>query len=159
MDTRTRDDLARRRAKQYAGGGEERIARQHEVGKLTARERLALLYESNTFQEMNLFMRHRSTQFGLADKEFPGEGVVTGLGIVDGRPVYAASQDFTVAGGSVGEVSSKKIIEVMSAALKTGDPFVFINDGAGARIQEGVDSLAGYGTIFYHNVLMSGVVP
>jgi methylmalonyl-CoA carboxyltransferase large subunit len=159
MDRSRIDDLDRRRARLYRGGGDQRIARQHEAGKLTARERLALLFEPDSFQEQHLFMRHRATEFGLAGREFPAEGVITGHGIVGGRPVYAASQDFTVAGGSVGEMTAHKITEVMDAALKTGDPFVFMNDGAGARIQEGVDALAGYGRIFYHNVLLSGVVP
>lgn len=159
MAQNPQDDLLRRRAHLYAGGGSERVKAQHEAGKLTARERLALLFEPSTFQEFNVFMEHRCTDFGLAGKEMPGEGVVTGYGVADGRPLYAASQDFTVAGGSVGEVGAKKICEVMDAALKTGDPFVFINDSGGARIQEGVDALAGYGGIFYRNVLLSGVVP
>jgi len=141
------------------GGGEKRIAKQHELGKLTARERIDLLFEENTFRESLLFVKHRSTHFGVDKKDFPGEGVITGHGIVDGRPVYVASQDFTVAGGSVGEATGKKIQEAMDAALKTGDPFVMINDSGGARIQEGVDSLQGYGGIFYRNVLLSGVVP
>ena len=158
MSERVRE-LRRRREALRAGGGKERIARQHAAGKLSARERLALLFEPDTFLESNLFAGHRCTDFGMAGKEMPGEGVVTGCGVVDGRPVYAASQDFTVAGGSVGEVHARKIHEVMDAALKTGDPFVFINDSGGARIQEGVDALAGYGTIFHRNVLLSGVVP
>jgi methylmalonyl-CoA carboxyltransferase large subunit len=154
-----RSDLRRRREHLLKGGGEERIRKQHEAGKLTARERLTLLFEADTFQETHLFIRHHSTDFGLAGKEMPGEGVVTGVGLVDGRPVYAASQDFTVAGGSLGGAGTRKVHEIMESALKTGDPFVFINDGAGARIQEGVESLAGYGRIFYQNVLLSGVVP
>lgn len=141
------------------GGGPARVEKQHKAGKLTARERLALLFEPETFQETHLFAKHSCTRFGLAGKEFAAEGVVTGHGIADGRPIYAASQDFTVAGGSVGGSSASKIISIMDDALKTGDPFVFINDGAGARIQEGVDSLNGYGGIFYRNVLLSGVVP
>jgi methylmalonyl-CoA carboxyltransferase large subunit len=153
------DRLRKKRGKLLKGGGDKGIAKQHELGKLTARERLALLFDENTFQESQLFMKHRCTSFGMADKEFPGEGVITGYGIVDGRPVYAASQDFTVAGGSVGEATGKKIQEIMDAALKTGDPFVMINDSGGARIQEGVDSLSAYGGIFYRNVLLSGVVP
>jgi len=152
-------DLHTRRARAYAGGGEARQAKQHEAGKLSARERLALFFEPDTFQEMNLHLRHRATNFGLGNKEFPGDGVVTGFGSVDQRPVYVASQDFTVGGGSVGEGTAHKIVEVMDAALQTGDPFVFINDGGGARIQEGVDALSGYGDIFYRNVLLSGVVP
>jgi len=152
-------DLHRRRAGIYAGGGRERIDKQHRAGKLSARERLSLLFEPNTFQEMNLHLRHRATNFGLDRKEFPGEGVVTGFGSVTGRPAYVASQDFTVGGGSVGEGTAQKIVAVMDAALQTGDPFIFINDGGGARIQEGVDALSGYGQIFYRNVLLSGVVP
>ncbi len=151
--------LQERRRQVAEGGGPKRIARQHDAGKLTARERLGLFFEPDTFQETHAFMQHRCTNFGMAGKAMPGEGVVTGHGIVDGRPVYAASQDFTVAGGSVGERSAKKICEIMDMALKTGSPFVFVNDGAGARIQEGVDALNGYGEIFYRNVLLSGVVP
>lgn len=151
--------LREKRARLQMGGGQARIARQHEAGKYTARERVALLYDPETFQETHLFMRHRCTTFGMAGKELPGEGVVTGNGLVDGRPVFCASQDFTVAGGSVGESTARKITETMDAALKTGSPFVFINDGAGARIQEGVLGLSGYGKIFYRNVLLSGVVP
>jgi len=153
------NELRKRRARLIQGGGEKRIAQQHKLGKLTARERLALLFEENTFRESLLFVKHRCTHFGIGDKEFPGEGVVTGHGIVDGRPVYAVSQDFTVAGGSVGEATALKIHEAMDAALKTGDPIVMINDSGGARIQEGIDSLSGYGHIFYRNVLLSGVVP
>ncbi|RKX24654.1 MAG: acyl-CoA carboxylase subunit beta, partial [Candidatus Zixiibacteriota bacterium] len=153
------DKLRKMRDKLVQGGGEKRIAKQHELGKLTARERLALLYDEDSFRESLLFMKNRCTDFGMDKKEFPGEGVVTGIGFVDGRPVYAGSQDFTVAGGSVGDVTGRKIQEAMDAALKTGDPFVMINDSGGARIQEGVDSLSSYGGIFYRNVLLSGVVP
>ncbi|MCA9755958.1 MAG: acyl-CoA carboxylase subunit beta [Candidatus Eisenbacteria bacterium] len=151
--------LLQKRQEVYEGGGPARIATQHEAGKLTARERLALLFDPDTFQELNLFVQHRSNDPSLAGKHLPGDGVVTGLGGVDGRVAYVASQDFTVAGGSVGEGTARKIREVMDAALKTGCPFVFINDGAGARIQEGVDALSGYGDIFFRNVLLSGVVP
>ncbi len=153
------DDLRKRRAKLVAGGGPGAVAKQHERGKLTARERIDLLFEPNTFRESLLFVKHRSTNFGLDKKEFPGEGVITGHGIIENRPVYVASQDFTVGGGAVGEMTGRKIMEAMDAALKTGDPFVMINDSGGARIQEGVDSLQGYGHIFYRNVLLSGVVP
>jgi len=159
MDSTKILQLREERARLYLGGGRERIERQHAAGKLSARERLALLFDPSTFQEWNLYVHHRSTHPDLAGRELPGEGVVTGLGLADGRPLYAASQDFTVAGGSVGEAGAKKICDIMDAALKTGDPFVFINDGAGARIQEGVDALDGYGHIFYRNVLLSGVVP
>ncbi len=153
------DDLRRRRATLIAGGGPKAVAKQHERGKLTARERIDLLFEPDTFRESLLFIKHRSTNFGLDKKDFAGEGVITGHGIIDNRPVYVASQDFTVGGGAVGEMTGKKIMEAMDAALKTGDPFVMINDSGGARIQEGVDSLQGYGHIFYRNVLLSGVVP
>lgn len=153
------EQLLQRREQLQSGGGKKAIDKQHDRGKLTARERIDLLFEPDTFRESLLFVKHRSTSFGLDKKEFPGEGVVTGHGIVDGRPVYVASQDFTVGGGSVGEMTGKKIQEAMDAALKTGDPFVMINDSGGARIQEGVDSLQGYGSIFYRNVLLSGVVP
>ncbi len=153
------DQLRKRREHLTKGGGDKRIEKQHELGKLTARERLDLLFEPDSFRESLLHIKHRCAHFGVQDKEFPGEGVVTGHGYIDGRPVYAGSQDFTVAGGSVGEATAKKIQEAMDAALKTGDPFVMINDSGGARIQEGVDSLSGYGTIFYRNVLLSGVVP
>ena len=141
------------------GGGQKRIEKQHKVGKLTARERLALLFEDDSFQENHLFIKHRCVNFGMQGKETPGEGVVTGNGIIDSRPVYTASQDFTVAGGSVGEAGAKKISATMDEALKTGFPFIFINDSGGARIQEGVDALSAYGQIFYRNVELSGVVP
>ncbi len=151
--------LRRTRAHLQLGGGAKRAERQHESGKLTARERLDLLIDDQTFQELFLFARHRCTDFGMADKEMPGEGVVTGGGTVDGRQVYVASQDFTVAGGSVGEIHANKICQTMDLALKCGVPFVSINDSGGARIQEGIDALSGYGKIFYRNVLLSGVVP
>ncbi len=141
------------------GGGPERMAKQHDANKLSARERIALLVKPGTFHEMGLYMEHRSTEFGMDKKDLPGDAVVTGCGKVKDRHIYIASQDFTVAGGSMGEVSAKKICEIMDLAMKTRSPFVFINDGGGARIQEGVDSLNGYGDIFYRNVLLSGVVP
>ncbi|MFN2371590.1 MAG: acyl-CoA carboxylase subunit beta [Candidatus Krumholzibacteriia bacterium] len=153
------EDLRERKRRLYLGGGEERIAKQHAAGKRTARERLAQLFDPDTFTETHPFMQHRCTAFGMAGKELPGEGVVTGYGLVDGRPVYAASQDFTVAGGAVGEATARKIADLQDDAMKTGDPIVFINDSGGARIQEGVDSLAGYGDIFYRNIKASGVVP
>lgn len=160
MTTRDRiEDLRRRRGEAWQGGGAKRIERQHAAGKLTARERLGQLVDEDTFQESHLFVEHRCAHFGMETQTLPGDGVVTGAGLVDGRPVYVASQDFTVAGGSVGEGTARKIVSVMGDALKTGDPFVFINDGGGARIQEGVDALAGYGRIFHHNILLSGVVP
>lgn len=141
------------------GGGEARIAKQHASGKYTARERIEQLFDPETFQEMFLFARHRTTAFGMADKELPGEGVVTGAGAVGGRQVFVASQDFTVSGGSVGEMHADKICQTMELALKVGAPVVTFNDSGGARIQEGIDALSGYGRIFYRNVLLSGVVP
>jgi methylmalonyl-CoA carboxyltransferase 12S subunit len=153
------DKLRRKKEKLYQGGGEARIAKQHAKGKRTARERMAQIFDEDTFQETHPFMQHRCVSFGMQGKELPGEGVVTGYGLVDGRPVYVASQDFTVAGGAVGEATAKKISDLQDDALKTGDPIIFINDSGGARIQEGVGSLAGYGDIFYRNIKASGVVP
>ncbi len=141
------------------GGGAERIEKQHQSGKLTARERVDRLVDPNTFQEIGLFATHRATQFGMAGKDFPADGVVTGAGAIDGRLIHLASQDFTVGGGSAGEVHSNKVAEAMQLSLKTGSPFVFINDSGGARVQEGIDSLAGYGRVFYSNVMLSGAVP
>ena len=159
MPSKHLHNLRERTARARLGGGSRRIEKQHAAGKLTARERLALLFDADSFNETDLFRAHRCTDFGMAGKEIPGEGVVTGFGHVDGRPVYAASQDFTASGGSVGEATARKITGVMDGALKTGDPFIFINDSGGARIQEGVQSLNGYGEIFYRNILLSGVVP
>jgi len=153
------EELQRRRRHHQLGGGPERIERQHRAGKLTARELIALLCDPDSFQEMYLFARHRCEFFGMPEKELPADGVVTGSGAIDGRLVYLASQDFTVAGGAAGEVHCEKIAEMMAASLKCGCPFIFINDSGGARVQEGIDSLAGYGRVFYHNVLLSGVVP
>ena len=141
------------------GGGAERVNKQHSEGKLTARERLKLLLDRDSFLETGLFAQHKATLFGMADKPLPADGVVTGSGRIAGRNVHVASQDFTVAGGSAGEVHGSKISEAMKASLNTGTPFVFINDSGGARVQEGVGSLAGYAKVFYHNILLSGVVP
>ncbi|TSK07023.1 MAG: acyl-CoA carboxylase subunit beta [Geobacter sp.] len=152
-------ELNERKERLKLGGGRVKIDEQHERQSLTARERIESLVDKDSFQEIGLFARHRCTNFGMAGKEFAAEGVVTGAGSVGGRLVHLASQDFTVAGGSAGEVHSDKIVQAMLAALKTGTPFVFMNDSGGARIQEGIDSLAGYGKIFYHNVMLSGVVP
>ncbi len=152
-------ELNERKERLKLGGGRAKIDEQHERQSLTARERIESLVDKDSFQEVGLFARHRCTNFGMAGKEFAAEGVVTGAGSVGGRLVHLASQDFTVAGGSAGEVHSDKIVQAMLAALKTGTPFVFMNDSGGARIQEGIDSLAGYGKIFYHNVMLSGVVP
>jgi methylmalonyl-CoA carboxyltransferase large subunit len=153
------EELAKRREEIAAGGGEKRIAKQHEQGKLTARERLAELLDPGSFAETGMFAQHRSTYFGLADTVLPADGVVTGSGTVFGRLVHCASQDFTVAGGSTGEVHNDKVVAMMTASLKTGTPFIAINDSGGARVQEGIDALAGFGRVFYSNVELSGVVP
>ncbi len=152
-------DLERTRSRLKLGGGIDRVEKQHSSGKLTARERVDLLLDRDTFQESGLFAVHKAKFFGMAGKELPADGVVTGRGYVDGRLVHLASQDFTVAGGSAGEVHANKIADTMKAALKTGSPFVFINDSGGARVQEGVGSLSGYARIFHQNVMISGVVP
>ena len=152
-------ELNERRRKVELGGGESRLQKQHDQGKLTARERIESLLDPGTFQETGKFARHQSTYFGLDKADYPADGVVTGEGAVLGRPIHVASQDFTVAGGSAGEVHSDKVVAMMKASLTTGTPFVFINDSGGARVQEGIGSLAGYGRVFYNNVLLSGVVP
>jgi acetyl-CoA carboxylase carboxyltransferase component len=141
------------------GGGEARIERQHEKGKLTARERIAYLLDPGTFHEIDPFVTHRATQFGLEERRTPGDSVVTGWGEIDGRLVYVFAQDFTVMGGSVGEVHGKKVCKVLDLALENGAPIIGINDSGGARIQEGVDSLDAYGEIFYRNTMASGVIP
>jgi len=141
------------------GGGPEKNARHREQGKLTCRDRIAALVDPGSFEEFGLFARHRAQHFGLAGKELPADGVVTGAAAVDGRLVHLASQDFTVMGGAAGEVHSLKVVEVMQHSLRTGSPFIFFNDSGGARVQEGVDALSGYGRIFHANVMLSGVVP
>lgn len=140
-------------------GGAEKIAKQHEAGKKTARERLDLLFDQNSFVEMDAFVETRSIEFDMQKKKVLGDGVVTGYGTIDGRLVYVSSQDFTVIGGSLGEMHAKKITKVMDMALKMGAPFISINDSGGARIEEGIDSLRGFGDIFYRNTLASGVIP
>lgn len=154
-----RDELIQRRQKSVLGGGEDRIAKQHQGGKLTARERITLLLDENSFQETGMFIEHRSTYFGLEKVHFPGDGVVTGFGNVHGRLVYVFSQDFTVLGGSLSETHADKICKVMDLAMKNGAPLIGLNDSGGARIQEGVVSLAGYADIFYRNTRASGVIP
>jgi methylmalonyl-CoA carboxyltransferase 12S subunit len=153
------EELAQRREDVAAGGGEKRVAKQHEQGKLTARERIDALVDAGSFAETGMFAQHRSTLFGMAEANLPADGVVTGSGTVLGRLVHLASQDFTVAGGSTGEVHNDKVVDMMRASLKTGTPFVFINDSGGARVQEGIDALAGFARVFYSNVELSGVVP
>lgn len=152
-------NLAAERAKVLAGGGAERVDRQHAAGKMTARERLDELFDKGTFSELDVFAKHRCNEFGMDRIEAPGEGVVTGFGRVEGRLVYAYAQDFTVIGGSLGEAHASKIVKVMEMAAKMGAPIVGINDSGGARIQEGIDALDGYGRIFFRNTLASGVVP
>lgn len=151
--------LQTKKADLEKGGGEERMAKQHAKGRMTARERIANLIDQETFQEMHLFTRHRATHFGMDKKTMPAEGVVTGVGTVEGRQVCVASQDFTVSGGTVGEMHADKICQIQDMALKIGSPVVIINDSGGARIQESVGALSGYARIFYRNVLGSGVVP
>ena len=146
-------------AKVKAGGGEKRVEKQHAQGKMTARERLAKLFDDNSFVELDQFVKHRCVNFGQDKKELPGEGVVTGYGTIDGRLVYAFAQDFTVEGGSLGEMHAAKIVKVQRLAMKMGAPIVGINDSGGARIQEAVDALAGYGKIFFENTNASGVIP
>ncbi len=140
-------------------GGEKRIAAQHDKGKMTARERMHLLFDEGTFVEIDAYVRHRCTNFGMEKTSFPGEGVVCGYGQVDERLVFAFAQDFTVIGGSLGEMHAKKICKTMDNAMKMGAPVVGLNDSGGARIQEAVDALSGYGDIFYKNTLASGVIP
>ena len=153
------DEMHEARLKTRAGGGEERLEKQRKQGKMTARERLDALIDEGTFQEIGLFRRNRTVTFGMDKADMPADGVVTGSGAVLGRPVHVASQDFTVVGGSAGETHSLKVVQLMDAALKCGTPFVFINDSGGARVQEGIDSLSGYGQVFYANVKLSGAVP
>ncbi|CAB1079786.1 Acetyl-coenzyme A carboxyl transferase alpha chain (EC / Acetyl-coenzyme A carboxyl transferase beta chain (EC; Propionyl-CoA carboxylase beta chain (EC [Olavius algarvensis Delta 1 endosymbiont] len=152
-------DLKSREAKVLEMGGEKAIAAQREKGKLTARERLDLLFDKDTFREIDMFVNHRCVNFGMEKVNIPADGVITGHGLVEGRPVFAFSQDFTARGGSLGEMHAKKICKVMDLALKAGVPFVGINDSGGARIQEGVDALTGYGQIFFRNSAASGVIP
>jgi propionyl-CoA carboxylase beta chain len=153
------DRLAALEARSAEGGGADRIARQHASGKLTARERIALLFDPGTFDEVDALVEHRCRDFGMDDQRYPGDGVVCGSGRIDGRLVYAFAQDFTVFGGSLSETNAAKICKVMDQAVKAGVPIVGLNDSGGARIQEGVASLAGYADIFLRNTMASGVVP
>src|SRR3954447_11650045 len=141
------------------GGGEARLRRQHDAGKLTARERIDLLFDPGTFEETDKLVTHRCRDFGMDAQIVPGDGVVTGRGLVEGRPVFAFAQDFTVFGGSLSETNAEKIVKMMDLAVKVGAPIVGLNDSGGARIQEGVCSLGGYAEIFLRNTLASGVVP
>ncbi|MBW1813910.1 MAG: methylmalonyl-CoA carboxyltransferase [Deltaproteobacteria bacterium] len=152
-------DLKEREKKILAMGGEKAVAKHKDKGKLTARERLNHLFDPGTFREVDMFVSHRCDNFGMEKIDIPADGVITGHGLVEGRPVFAYSQDFTSRGGSLGEMHAKKICKVMDMALKAGTPFVGINDSGGARIQEGVDALSGYGEIFFRNSNASGVIP
>lgn len=151
--------LHKKKEKLELGGGADKIAKQHESGKMTARERLDKLFDSNTFVEMDAFVETRAIDFDMQKKKISGDGVVTGYGNIEGRLVFVSSQDFTVIGGSLGEAHARKITKVMDMAIKMGAPFISINDSGGARIEEGLDSLFGYGEIFFRNTLASGVIP
>jgi len=152
-------ELVERRASAKLGGGQKRIDAQHQKGKLTARERLALLLDEGSFEEYDMFVQHRCTNFGMDAQHFDGDGVVTGQGTIDGRLVYVFAQDFTVSGGSLSKTMAEKICKVMDMAVRNGAPCIGLNDSGGARIQEGIDALAGYGEIFERNILASGVIP
>jgi len=153
------DELLRFKAEIALGGGQKKIDAQHASGKLTARERLNVLFDESSFVEMDVFVSHRCHNFDMDGKKAPGDGVVTGYGMVDGRLVFAYAQDFTVLGGSLGEYHAEKIVKVQNMALKMGAPIVGLNDSGGARIQEGVNALSGFGKIFYNNTISSGVIP
>ncbi|MDJ0955276.1 MAG: acyl-CoA carboxylase subunit beta [Arenicellales bacterium] len=151
--------LEEKRAAARRGGGQERIEKQHGKGKLTARDRIDLLLDESSFEEWDMFVEHRCTDFGMADQQIPGDGVVTGYGTINGRLVFVFSQDFTVFGGSLSEAHAEKICKIMDQAMKVGAPVIGLNDSGGARIQEGVASLGGYAEVFQRNVLASGVIP
>lgn len=152
-------ELEKRREEARLGGGLRRIEAQHKRGKLTARERIELLMDEGSFEEFDMYVEHRCTEFGMQDKKFPGDGVVTGWGTINGRVVYVFAKDFTVFGGSLSETHAKKITKIQDMALKNRSPIIGLFDAGGARIQEGVDALGGYGEVFQRNVLASGVIP
>ncbi|RMF12570.1 MAG: acyl-CoA carboxylase subunit beta [Alphaproteobacteria bacterium] len=153
------EKLEQKRAEARAGGGQHRIEAQHGRGKLTARERIELLLDPDSFEEYDMFVEHRCTDFGMQDQKYPGDGVVTGSGTINGRLVFVFSQDFTVFGGSLSETHAEKIAKIMDMAIKVGAPVIGLNDSGGARIQEGVASLAGYAEVFQRNIEASGVIP
>src|ERR1700685_2520315 len=153
------EELQRRHTAAEAGGGDERRARQHSEGKLAARERIDLLLDEASFEESDKLVRHHCHDFGMEEQVVDGDGFVTGYGLIHGRPAYVFAQDFTVFGGSLSEANARKIVKIMDLALKTGAPLIRLNDSGGARIQEGVLSLAGYADIFLRNTLSSGVIP
>ena len=152
-------ELIQLREKARLGGGEKRIESQHQKGKYTARERIFMLLDEGSFEEFDMFVEHRSHNFGMEKTKFLGDGVVTGYGTIEGRLVYVFAQDFTVSGGSLSEMHAQKICKVMDQAMKMGAPLIGINDSGGARIQEGINALAGYAEIFQRNILASGVIP
>ena len=152
-------EVARRNAEAELGGGKGRIKKQHQAGKLTARERINILLDEGSFQEIDKFVTHRCVNFGMDEHHIPGDGVVTGHGMIGGRLVYVFAQDFTIFGGSLSKAFAEKICKVMDMAMKMGAPVIGLNDSGGARIQEGVQALAGYADIFHRNVMASGVVP
>ena len=158
-----REDVMKRledlNARALAGGGKERVEKQHAAGKLSARERIDLMLDPGSFVEIDRLVTHRCTDFGMEKQKIPGDGVVTGYGTIDGRKVFVFAQDFTVFGGSLSSAYASKICKVMDLAMKVGAPVIGLNDSGGARIQEGVESLAGYADIFQRNVLASGVIP
>ena len=158
MDDKIKLLMSKRRTASL-GGGEERIAKHHEKGRFTARERIDMLLDEGSFEEFDMLKEHRCQHFGMASKQFPGDGVVTGYGTIDGRLVYIFSQDFTVFGGSLSETFAEKICKIMDMAMKNGAPVIGLNDSGGARIQEGIESLSGYTEIFQRNVMSSGVIP
>ncbi|MXU66102.1 acyl-CoA carboxylase subunit beta [Oceanomicrobium pacificus] len=157
--TQILEELERRRDEARLGGGQRRIDAQHAKGKLTARERIEVLLDEGSFEEFDMFVAHRCTDFGMEEHQYPGDGVVTGWGTINGRMVYLFSQDFTVLGGSLSETHAQKICKIMDMAMKNGAPVIGLNDSGGARIQEGVASLAGYADVFQRNIMASGVVP
>lgn len=159
IDPKLLEELRRRREEARAAGGEKRVAKRHEQGLLLARERLEYFFDDGTFQEFGMHAEHACHRFGMADKSMPYDGVVCGTGLVDSRPVAAYAHDFTVGGGALGRIHAKKICDLMDFAHESGIPMIGINDSGGARIQEGVDSLSGYGQVFFKNVFLSGVVP
>ena len=159
MNDQHLETLRAKRESALAGGGEKRVAAQHARGKLTARERLAILLDEGSFQEFGALATHQNTEFGIDRQRFPGDGVITGFGKVNGRRVAVYAQDFTVLGGSFSQVQSQKICRMMDLAMEAGIPLIGLNDSGGARVQEGVKSLAAYGEVFYRNVAASGVVP
>ena len=153
------EELKKLKEKALEMGGEKGVTKQHEQGKMTARERLERLFDPGTFREVDMFVKHRCVDFGMDETDIPADGVVTGYGYVENRPVFAYAQDFTARAGTLGEMHARKICKIMDLAHKSGAPVVGFNDSGGARIQEGVDALCGYGEIFYRNSICSGVIP